>query len=100
MRNKTESFNQEVERCLLTYRTTSHSTTNRAPAELIFDRRLPTDTDIIKANLARTMHQNQDNMICHARSRKMRKCGTGEEVFVRNFGFGYICLSGVIVNEN
>lgn len=41
--------------------------------------------DIIKSNLAQTLLQTKDNMICQAESRKVRTFEIGEELFVRNF---------------
>ena len=52
MRNEKGTFTQTLQRLLLTYRTTPHSTTNFAPAALIFGKRLKTVMNIIKSNLA------------------------------------------------
>ena len=46
------------------------------------------------------MQQNQDNMICNERNRKMRSLEIVEEVFICNFGIGSRWLSEVIANEN
>lgn len=41
--------------------------------------------DIIKSNLARTLQQTKDNIICLAESTKVRTFEIGEELFIRNF---------------
>ena len=51
MGNEKGTFNQKLQRLLLTYRAAPHSTTNCAPAALIFGKRLQTAMKIIKSNL-------------------------------------------------
>ena len=51
MLNKKGTINQKVQRFLMEYHTTPHSSTNCTSAELLFERRLRTAPDIIKPSL-------------------------------------------------
>ena len=100
MRNKKRKFNFWLKKTLSTYKATPCSITNCPSTEIIFGWRLWTSIDCIKLKLARTIQQDQDNMIRHAGNRKTRKLEMGDDIFVCNFGIASRWLSGIIASEN
>ena len=61
IRNRTGSLQTRLQRFLLSYRSTPHSTTGQSPAELLFGRPLRTRLDLCKPNLRQTVELKQHN---------------------------------------
>ncbi|GAA51774.1 hypothetical protein CLF_106779 [Clonorchis sinensis] len=73
-----------LDKFLLQYRITPHTTTGQAPCELLMGRRLRTRLDLLRPDLALKVKQRQcsmkQNADKHARPRTLRG---GEEVYVK-----------------
>ena len=100
MRNKKRKFNFYLKKTLSTYKATPCSITNCPSTEIIIGWRLWTSIDCKKLNLARTIQQDQDNMIRHAGNRNLRKLEMGDDIFIRNFGIASRWLSGITASED
>ncbi|XP_069108965.1 uncharacterized protein [Argopecten irradians] len=83
------SLNTKLQRFLLAYRTTPQTTTGKTPAELLNNRKLKTNLDLIKhpnndvrEHVERKQQTQKEYHDQHAKSRDL---DVGENVFVKNF---------------
>ena len=81
---KAEPNPQGLEKFLMTYRNTNHSTTGRSPAELMIGRPMRTRLDLLRPNLKEDVYHKQDSMIRNSGNRQ-RSVQKEEEVLVRNY---------------
>lgn len=80
-----------LQRFLISYRNTPHSTTGRSPAELMFGRRLRTRLDLLKPSVTDVINNSlAKQKYYHDRRSKPRSFFEGEEVWVqRTHGKGH-----------
>jgi hypothetical protein len=90
----------KVSRFLMAYRSTPHSSTGQAPAELMFGRTLRTRMDLMKPNLGSHVQSQQEKQITrHNQHSRVRELDIGDRIFMRNFGTGKPWLAGKIVQR-
>ena len=83
IRKRTGSLHTRLQRFLLAYRSTPHSTTGQSPAELLFSRPLRTRLDLCKPNLRQSVELKQQNWkAAHDRGSVDRQFATGDPVYV------------------
>jgi hypothetical protein len=84
----------------MAYRSTPHSSTGQAPAELMFGRTLRTRMDLMKPNLGSHVQSQQEKQITrHNQHSRVRELDIGDRIFMRNFGTGKPWLAGKIVQR-
>ena len=92
------SIQSRLDRVLMSYRITPHSTTGVAPAELLLGRQPRTRLDLLKPNTAeRVEAKQQAQQDSHNKLAKERSLLVGDKVYVKNFGQGQRWLPGVIL---
>ena len=86
-----------IAKVLFTYRITQHSTTGRAPAELLLGKIPRTRLDLMMPRLEERVERKQwQQKDRHDRSAKARTFSTGDTVLVRNFPSGRGWIRGTI----
>ena len=94
------SIESRVARFLSCYRITPQSTTGTAPVELMFGRKIRTKLDLLKLDLAATVHKKQAvQKTAHDTHSVNRAFEEGTLVYVRNFNGSPKWLPGVIVKR-
>lgn len=81
-RAKSEDRKQALDQFLLHYRTTSHGTTGKPPAEMMFGRRIGTRLDLLHPSPKHTNSKSQREK--DSRS-KLREFQVGNHVWMRNY---------------
>ena len=81
-RAKSEDRKQALDQFLLHYRTTSHGTTGKSPAEMMFGRRIRTRLDLLHPSPKHTNFKSQREK--DSRS-KLREFQVGNHVWMRNY---------------
>ena len=77
------TLNQKLASFLLSYRTTPHTLTGAAPAELMFGRNLRTRLDVLKPNLHNRV--NKRTSASAITSKEPRELAVGDRVLVRDY---------------
>ena len=80
-----ENLLQALDRFLIGYRNSVHSTTKETPAKLMFGRNLKTRLDLLRPNLKKTVEKNQNNQIRNFGGRKTKEFIKDQKVFVRDY---------------
>ena len=97
---KDETVSEKVNRFLLTYRTTPHSITGQSPAELMLGRRVRTRLDLLKPDLAKHVHSQQEKQkSTYDLHSKPREFAPGTKIFLQNFGSGPSWLAGKVLQR-
>ena len=78
-------MNVVVDRSLLTYRNTSHTTTGQAPAVLFMGRKLRTRLDLIFPALQEHVKKQQYKTLERNSNQTVRLFTEGEDVLARNY---------------
>ena len=82
---------------LLSYRSTSHATTNHSPSSLFLQRELRTRLDLLRPSCADHVTQKQALQSLHHDSHaRTREFSHGQEVWARNFRHGPKWMPGVV----
>lgn len=81
----TGTLQLKMDKFLLRYRNTPHSTTKQSPAELFLGRPLRSVLDSLKPDLAATVADSQATQVKYSSSRPARHFSVGDEVWVRDF---------------
>ena len=91
------SLETKVNRFLLAYRTTPHSTTGIPPAQMMFQRQLRTALSLIKPNLHERLCGKQMSRV-HGRNGRanVRRFQVLDKVAFRNYGAGSRWIEGVV----
>jgi len=80
------SREQQLTSFLLTYRTSTHSTTGVSPCKLFLNRDLRTHLDLLFPNVRRRVEEKQESQMRHHDSHAhARGLTVGQRVMVRNF---------------
>ena len=94
------SIAHRLEKFLLTYHTTPHSTTNSTPASLFLGRDIRTRFDLLKPDLEGTISKKQaEQVIHHDQHAKERQFQIQDKVMVKNFRSDPTWIPGVIVQK-
>lgn len=93
------SLRSKLSRFLLSYRTTPHSSTGQAPAELFLHRSLRTRLDILRPSGDRALEQQQRAKAAHDKHAQDRSFVMGQKVLVRNWQEGPRWVKGVVVKH-
>ena len=85
---------------LLTYRSTPHATTSRAPCELFLQRRLRTRFDLLYPHRERKIIEQQAMQKAnHDRRPLLRELTIGQKVMVRNYRSGTTWIPGEVTEK-
>ena len=97
---KEGSLESRIAKVLFTYRTTSHTTTGRAPAELLL-RRIPrTRLDLLFPNPVTQVEEKQSQQKrAHDTTARERTFAIGQAVFVRNFPAGNTWIPARVIKQ-
>ena len=78
------NLRKSLDRFLLNYRTTCHSTTHQTPSSLLMGREVLTGLDLLKPNLRNKVEQQQEQWTRRG-ERKVKHFEVGDSVFVLGF---------------
>ena len=93
-----DCLHARLQKYLLGYRVTPHSTTGNSPSELLNNRKLKTLLDLLHPNLHGKVQMKQQEMKNrHDKHAKHREFHVGDLVSVRNYSRGPKWLPGVII---
>ena len=93
-RAKSEDLKQALAQFLLHYRTSSHGTTGKSPAEMMFGRRIQTRLDLLHPKPKRTKSKNLEKE--QVPRLKLREFQVGNCVWMRNYQGKPRWLPGVV----
>ena len=81
------TFQEKLQRVLMAYRNTPHTTTGITPAELLLGRKPQTSVDLAKPNIAERVRRKQSEQKQHHDNKaRNRSFSTQQDAYVRNFG--------------
>ena len=96
----TPPISQRLSNFLLTYRTTSHATTNTPPCEMFLGRRVRTRFDLLHPSCDRHVRDKQATQkACHDHHARHRELGVDQEVMARNWRPGPEWVRGVVMER-
>lgn len=87
------TLQSKLSRFLFRYRITPHSTTGISPAEMLFGKRLRSQLDLIRPDIAGKVEKKQSNMVAQGPGQVVRAFQVGEKVYARDYrlGLGKLC---------
>lgn len=95
------SREQQLMSFLLTYQTSTRSTTGVSPCKLFLNRDLRTPLDLLFPNVSRRVEEKQESQMRHHDSHACaRDLTVGQRVMVRNFRVGPCWIPGTVVKQN
>ena len=100
MANKYGPLESKVDRFLMRYRITPHSTTGEAPALLLMGRLQRSRLDLLRPELSVQLRRKQEmHKKHHDKTSQVRTFGIGQPVYVRNFNGKDRWLAGIIEQQ-
>ena len=95
------TFQEKLQRVLMAYRNTPHTTTGQTPAELLLGRKPKRLLDLAKPNLADRVHRKQNEQKqYHDDKARDRSFTMQQDVYVRNFGTDPLWIPAVIQEQH
>ena len=94
------SIQRRIQNFLLSYRSTSHGTTNSSPAKLFLQRELRTRLSLITPDIGSRVASKQDKMKSnHDKFAKYREIAVGDCVLARDHLSGHKWQAGTVVQQ-